>query len=419
LTATRRALPAASGFRVRSRVRWATLEPLDWLLVASVLGVAFVGASLPAHIQPGDLPLAVAVGLGLRVLVRDRANPFATRLRRLLPWSWLLAIAAVLSFGEIGLPSWALEQAARDLIAPIAFLALAALCWNRRVIVGNLTVAWAWAAAAVALSTAVGGSSGLRQIGAFFNNPNYTAHYLATSLLVVICAPMRLTTRLAFASLYLVAMVRTGSFGGFAILIGWGVYLALQLSRVLPPLGRLAVNILGVLFLVVLLVAVTQRFETADADFGSGLSSKRFDRSSQARFEYWGEATHIVPEHPLGVGPGGLTFRTDLGLSRTGEAHNDVLGFLLAYGPIGLIAFVGICTVLWRGLPQRVEVRGYAFGLAVSSFTREVFNFRHAWLALAVLIPLTALPRRGARVRRVASAGSGSRTRSRPRPARP
>jgi O-antigen ligase len=390
--------PVVAPVPVRTRRRWSALHPVDWLLVVCVLGVAYVGADLPGHVQPGDLPLAVAALLGLRVLGRDGHNPFATPLRRVVRWLWLLGLAVVLSFSEIGLPSWALTQATRDLVAPVVLLAIAALCWTRREVAGNLTIVWAVTAVPVALSTLRGQGSGLRQIGAFFENPNYTAHYLATSLIVVMSAPMRLTTRLAFAGLYILAMTRTGSFGGFAVLIGWGVYLGLQVSRFLPAPGRLALNLVAVAFVTVFLVAVTQRFETADADFGSGLSSERFDRSSNARLEYWKEAADIVPDHPLGVGAAGLTFRHDLGLSRVGEAHNDLLGFLLAYGVLGLIAFVGICSVLWRALPDRLEVRGFAFGLALSSFTREVINFRHAWLALALLIAVSTVPRR--RVRR-------------------
>ena len=373
--------PQSAPWRPRT---WTRLRAADWLLVGCAVGVADVSRELPAHLQLVDVLLAVVFLVGTRIMVGSPENVFARALGRASPWFWLLFVAITLSLLQLGFVGWSLLDTAHDLVALLTFFFMGALLIVRPRALDASLIAWTVMAAVVAVSVTTSNEA-LRSTGSFFSNPNYAAHYLGTSLVLLLAAPLPRLVRLGLAAAFLVAMVHTGSFGGFTLPVSSALYLVSARVSHWPVALRRVARLLLAAAVVVVAVLVVREFSRSDTDLGSGTSAQRFERSRDTRLAIWSDALAEVPGHPLGVGAHGLVERTDLRYAQPGEVHNDYFAFLVEDGVLGLLAVFGICSVMWRLAPPSGLARALLLGVAVSAVTREVVNFRHVWVALALL----------------------------------
>jgi O-antigen ligase len=119
-------------------------------------------------------------------------------------------------------------------------------------------------------------------------------------------------------------------------------------------------------------------------DLGSGLNNTRLDRSRSARLDLWQSGFDAWTAHPTGIGSGQ---RVDIpgAPGAQSELHNDAIAFLVDNGPLGLLAVASLVIVIWRSLARGGPGRALLAGLIASSLVRQTWNFRHAWLMLAVV----------------------------------
>jgi len=267
----------------------------------------------------------------------------------------------------------------------LSFAVIGAYVWERRSITDDVMTAWTIVGVVVAASTLVASGTGLRQAGFLFKNPNYAAHFIATAVVVTAYSRLKRRTKIAAIGLMLLGIAPTGSFGGASVVVAAFAVVPYRRMRVFGPGLRTVARIILVLCLVLLTVRGAAAFEISDVDLGRGASSERFSRSSSSRIVIWEDALGQLGTHPMGVGPDGIARRDDLVLRQQAETHNDYVGFLTEQGPLGFVAFLGICLAVWKTLPAGGAGRQLMIGFALSATFREVVNFRHVWLALALL----------------------------------
>ena len=90
--------------------------------------------------------------------------------------------------------------------------------------------------------------------------------------------------------------------------------------------------------------------------------------------------------------------RTDLHFS-AGEMHNDPISALVELGVLGLVGLVLLFLGLWRLAPSGSWTRALLVGLLISSMTHGIFNYRHAWIALAICLFADRYPSEGSKGR--------------------
>ena len=194
-----------------------------------------------------------------------------------------------------------------------------------------------------------------------------------------------------------VAIVRTGSFGAVSLVLASGAYFAFSLRSRIPVSYRAPLTLFLVCFVVVMAFLTLPGFlKSFDVSDSSALTNARLAKSSATRYQLWSAGVESATEHPMGLGFGVLgepdsTLRTSLGV---GEFHNDVLDMLSGGGFIALAGAVIVLVAVWRvGIPAG-PLRTLYVGVLVSSSTRQVWNFRHVWLAFGLLIAVEGLDRR-------------------------
>lgn len=351
----------------------------------AIAGSAVLTAGLPLNLAPADPFIGVILVLGLTAMFRGEGGPFRNVIHRSAPFVWLLALASAVSLFGVGFALWAVDHGTRDLLSLFAFGVFGSYLWSRRRVVDRLLYVFVATGVVVALSALASSGGALRQSGALFRNPNYTAHFLATVIILAAYAKLRSRTKLVVIVVMLTGILTTGSFGGASLLLGSAVVLPYRRLALFGPGARTIARLVLVLFVGYLVIVGLSNFTESDADLGSGLSSDRLERSSGTRFEIWMDAVSQLPEHPGGVGPRGLVARESIESDKRHESHNDYVAFLAETGPLGLVAFLGISTVIWRTLPSGGSARVLMIGFAVTSLSREIVNFRHVWLALVLL----------------------------------
>lgn len=363
---------------------WLPVDAREWLVVLTVVGTGFLNVSLPANLVPVDLLFAAVTIAGGSLLIRHN-NSVAQLFRRALPWMWLLLLSCALPLFGVGFASWALDDAARDLMAILSFFTLLALLVSRPAVASKAAVAFLGVAVFVAVSVLTT-STGLRSAGATFGNPNYPGHFLAAGLILVtlVSLPLSRGTRAIAVIVLAAGLYRTGSFSAFLIVAGAIGYTIWRYGGRFRPEARVVVRLVVLCLLSAAAWSGATQALTSEFDAGAGVSSERLARSSSTRLDLWTDGLTALREHPLGLGPGGAETRLPSGT----ELHSDPLAFFVENGLIGLVAVTAIVLVLWRTFPREGITRVLMAGLLVGSFFREAVNFRHLWVVLAVGLAL-------------------------------
>lgn len=352
--------------------------------------VAFLVGSLCA-IQLSRLPFNVALVDATLIVVGIYAVGYALLRRtcgfglRYSPriWLWLILVGSVLGTFAARSVENSVVQILRDAYAFSIFFAVAFWLWMKphtwRPMVAGLFLV------ATVCSVMIIVDGGRRPAGTFLN-PNYAGSFLAAVLILLLLVGFKVSRWwVLLVPVMGLAILYTASFGALTML-GTAFLAWLWLGRSGGPVvRRLAVT--GVLIAAAacalsfgLFGAIGQSDQANEGNLGTD----RLAYSSQTRTFIWRSGLELLPEHPLGVGPDAV--RNERLVLGGLELHNDPLAYLVERGPIGLVGLVGFGACLWRSSPKRGISRVLMLAFAVSSLTRDVLNFRHLWIILAVAL---------------------------------
>lgn len=334
------------------------------------------------------------------------------RLRSFVRWSalgcWMIAVGGLIGLAGKSILVSRVASLFKYVLPPVVCVAVCALVGSSTKVMRS--VQWGLVFGELVVAAGALASSAARP-SSTLGNPNYVGHYSAVVFVVLVgiwvyersngpsadAAALPLWAILLTTGVCGVAIVRTGSFGAVSLVFASGAYFAFSLRSRIPVSYRAPLTFL--LVCVVATIAVftlpgfLKSFEVGDS---SALTSARLEKSSATRYQLWSAGVESATEHPTGLGFGVLgepdsTLRTSL---RVGEFHNDVLDMLAGGGFIALAGAVIVSVAVWRvGIPAG-PLRMLFIGVLVSSATRQVWNFRHVWLAFGLLIAVEGLDRR-------------------------
>jgi O-antigen ligase len=325
------------------------------------------------------------------VLVASAAVGYRAR-RRWMPAGMiagvgLIAVGLLIGsmFGEGNDPLTFWMTAPRDVLPPLAFAAAVSL----HPIPAKYAVRMAWVVAvvgfmAVALLLLAEGDS--RQ-SAFLSSANYAGHFVGAAWVVIASVWTRSRFVLSVvAGIFFFALLRTGSFGALAGIIGLATYLIFAMWQPPSPLLRVAWRAVLLLGIIGTAVVSLQAIGQPDFDLGSGTNSERFDRAYSTRLDIWSNSIEVGTENPFGLGYAeqvdGVPLKERLG---AGEPHNDLLTMLVRGGVLAALGEVLVILALWRMLPRASWSRALLVFWAVTAMSRQTWNFRHFWLCLAIV----------------------------------
>lgn len=195
---------------------------------------------------------------------------------------------------------------------------------------------------------------------------------------------------LAFLPIGMVALVYTGSRGGFLGLVWLLLILVLTSSR------RMLLMALGVILLIVVWFAAPPSWRERM------LSIKEYqqDESAMARIHLWNAAKEMVKHNPItGIGIGNFEdFAASYGARSWQVAHNTYYHILGETGLLGLAAFVAYLLSIWRFAFTRSMrtasdqsqwlARGIGMGYLVYAlpiYFLSVAYYSHTYLPAAIL----------------------------------
>lgn len=360
---------------------------------ARVLGVRYdhlLAVAAPASIllkwtASGVGIIDVVLAVALFALGRSRPDRVTSLARRAMPALWLWALGSVIALRSIGFAGWAIVTLLTDAFLIAAFFAVYRIAsrlndrqWH------TVLVALAVAITAVVVSVVVLGR-GYRPSGTF-DNPNYTAHWAGIAALLALRTWPALLARVAAVGAAALVMIKTGSFGGMALL-AVGLCFAAYVHARRPsthPYWRLVTVVLAVGSL----LTFEQAFERFEEDphlaVNAGVSGARFQGSAGLREQMWDRGGELFTTDPLGVGPHGIASRNLLG--RGAEIHSDYLATVVERGFIGAAGLALFVLVLWRSSKKGGAFRTLLVAASVAAIFRETLHFRHLWLFLAIAL---------------------------------
>ena len=412
--------PAGAYASSQSRRQYAVRAParaserLTFFLIAGAIlasGLLDTRLSLGGNIYPGDIFFAGIILVALPSLLGESRRSRGGRLTGpVLVFAWVMVLGYLIALIGVGVTGWAALQSLKNLLPPIVLVSVVALLEGRRALIARVFRFWTFAGVLVALSTIATSSGGAVRSTGTFSNPNYAAHYLCVALLVCMYSNVPRLLKIFAIGLMLVAMVKTGSFMSVLLLGGFlGYQLWKRLDR-WDPRVRVVARLAVCTGATLIVVGALSSIGGTTFDYGSGLNAARLDKSYTSRLDIWSQGLRIFSDHPLGIGPSGLTNRSDISFTDrpVSELHNDTLDQLIDGGVLAVIGVWGIILVLWKYAPRGGMARTLLVGLILGSISRQTWNFRHAWLALAVALALDWLTQETRDQRRLQATSAGA-----------
>jgi hypothetical protein len=402
---------------------------------ALVLAVVAIGTlpwlhpAGPGNSSPTDLamvPAIVAVGLWAylsRELIR---GPYGISVGLIVVAGCISGVAGPVLRGSlvsVGYPEAPLIAVVQDLYLLCWCLALVNLARSASAL-RLLLAAWVLASAFWAALLVIGAVSGITALSGVeagngvraegqFGDPNMAAGYFAISVFVLwsTAFPRRVWMRACLAGLLLIAMVYTGSNGGFFSLGVGTAFIALAAVR--RRFGPVVAVLVACLALATGAAAtqVVHPTEIQQWARDSGVPTLRdwigrSDSSASQRVEILQEAWNLFQKSgPLGAGPGATQpILQDSLAPFPHQAHDDYVAAVVERGVEGGIALIVlICAIIWRArqsvggrlrpdfaavVPRREALIGALLGLGVAAAYYQVLHFRHAWALLAIIAAL-------------------------------
>lgn len=353
---------------------------------------------------PGDLGVLPFTGIG--VAVRDRRDWNQNRLRRELRLPALcIVLGSILALWDLGPVGWALKTLFQDLVVTMTFLGLLAYARKRALDPAYLA---RWVAITLIVISVVEVMSGGYRPTATLGQPNITGHFFVCALLF--CLPKLRRRWWLMLPLVVVAVGRTGSFGALVSLPIAFAYLGFgAIRRRMRDASSIRVFTSWLLVLAPLgvLAALTFGAVAGDAaEKGASLGNDRLSSSSEGRTIIWKEGIEAWQGDPLGLGPHGfkelrIDWRFGQQIADASEIHNDMLGYLVERGPLGLFGLLLLYRVLWAAGAKGGVARALLIANAIGGMTHETLHFRVLWvlLALALASELHDRPQRQPRTR--------------------
>lgn len=355
------------------------------LVALACLGSVVLRPGIGPNLAAVDVVIVAIVLAGCADLLRRR-TPARDCLAGALPWLWLILLGSVGSLVAVGLTSWALDSLARSALAFSTFFTAWQLLAERPRAVRLATLFTVAAVWVTAISTLVFDQAA-RPSGTF-DNPNYTGHFLALAVPILVGARLRPLTGPLTGALLLAALLRSGSFGAWAMVLTFAAALVFRrpVTGRHRGLGRVTKGLVlgGLLITTALGVSrfLTQQLDSGDLREGTDLAARRLATSSTSRRDLWESSIELWPNHPFGVGPRGTVNRPLL--DQRVNVHSDLLGYLVERGPLGLIGLIGFGHRLWRSAPRGGVARQLLVGAVVGGLFHDTTHYRHLWLLLAV-----------------------------------
>ncbi|HUP85929.1 MAG TPA: O-antigen ligase family protein [Acidimicrobiales bacterium] len=352
------------------------------LLAACTVGSMLIGPQLGAGIVAADLAIAAMI-LGGFAFMAQRGSVARQMLVSSAPWLWLIVVGSFTGLMGVGITMWALDNLARDAFSlAILFATFQLGSTSTKVLRRTLDVV---VICTGLLALLIVMTADVYRPGGTFANPNYAAHFLAMGA-ALLCVTRHRSLRLRSVILLVSsgAIVRTGSFGALVMLLV--AALLYVMARAREPRSHGA-RLLVVIILILLASTGRQAYRTVeDPAFqaGTSISAYRLQNTSNVRQQLWSAALEAVPENPLGVGPAGIKNRELL--PRGIEVHNDLLGYLLERGVIGLAGLVGFLLVLARYGRRGGGTRLLIALVLVGGLFRETLHFRHMWIFVGLAL---------------------------------
>jgi hypothetical protein len=297
----------------------------------------------------------------------------------------LIIIGSLIGLSTVGMAFWGVSDLAVSLFAFLTFFTF----WHLVYLHGLERYAvWGTVVGLAVTTFTVVSSHRLRSSG-LFAQANYPAHYavLAAILLVYACRH-RWAKALAILAM-LIIIKDSGSFGSIAMVLAvlavLGYRLLTRASAVLA--ACLVVLFCGGLFVVANFVTTGKPGVSTQIPSlsGTAINQTRLNKSKGERAQLWAQDIQVWLREPFGVGPAGVVHRQLASLQGDPlQVHDDAISFLVERGPIGLIGFAGLWTVLWRCARRKGLARLMILVILLSGVYRQVMHYRHVWLLLAL-----------------------------------
>jgi O-antigen ligase len=365
----------------------------DSLIVGTILATLYwvVSTRRPIHVPYGWAVALLVAGGCLAALANDRTWSAALTVGQdlfLLLWAAALAaLASTPAVARVLLRAWA----------------LAATVWAALLIVGLIL--------GIAALTGIAARTGPR-VSFTLGDPNFAANYFVVSLLIVAATGYpRGLLRIASYGMLLVALVFTGSNGGFVTLaVALVIIVAPALVRSLGAAPALAAAcLLGAGVAVVALTPASHVFDSVLNNQAQQQQNPlhqsvgRVDQSTQTRSVIFSETTGLYRDSSvLGIGPGATK---DVLAQRqypyVKMAHDDYVAAILErglLGGLGLILLLGAVATRTRAAITTVGTvsvvhRPAALVAAVAAFAvaagfYQVLHLRHLWALLGIVAGL-------------------------------
>jgi O-Antigen ligase len=395
-------------------------EPPQWvvlLVVAAVALLPLLQPAGPANTSPVDLPILAAIAATL-IWAGAASCPLC------LPYAvpvGVLVLAGTVAALHGPYRTAGLVALCQDLFLLAWCAAIANVCRTATTLSAILR---AWIASALVWASYMFGAlvsghpgwagvapgNGLRA-AITFGDPNLAASYFVLSILLVSATdfPRRRSARAIAYLVLFVAVVQTGSNGGFvslmaAVLVSGGIRLFRRRGA-----AAVAVAICGVLVVIGAMAIVHPSRVAVRARTSSAVwirdSVGRYAESVGDRQQLLHETLDLIPSSGV-IGLGPASTKAALAAVQAPfvkEAHDDYLATLVERGVIGvagLALLIGSVATRSRGVlgglkedvaaavPRPEALVGALAGLAVAASFYGVLHFRHLWALLGLLAAL-------------------------------
>ncbi len=349
-------VPVIEQVRLRARGAMGTFFRLVLALYVAV-SVAKVHDLQPAlaSLQPAKITAALLLVLALFVLPwREVVRAVQARPAR---WIWLTALLAVATLPTALWKGYAVAFLTTEYWKLLLVFVISAAAWaERRTLITSLGGV-VMGGAAVAGHLVMFGGSWRPGAGPAFDSNESALMFLVLLPLALYLASRKGWWRVlwyACAVLLLVAIVKTGSRGGFVGLMVMGAW---QVAHA-PPRRRLRQIVLAVAGILVFAASANETTKQRFTSIFEPTEDYNFD-AREGRFEVWKRGVKYMYTHPLqgvgiknfGIAEGMISGKADLGYGiKFSAAHNSFVEIGAELGVLGLIAFTMTLWTAFKGL---------------------------------------------------------------------
>lgn len=300
--------------------------------------------------------------------------------RSSLPFLWLFLLGTGLALLVGDASDAGLVQVAKDLLPVLAFFALWSLMEAQPRLVG--VARWSFVGAALLVLASVQVDQSQRAGGIL--NENYAPHFLAIGVLFALQLRTWPVVKALLVVAFALGVLQTGSFGSILMLLGFLAYWVWSSGNRLPMGPRVLLQAGFVLLVLLAAPSLERQLSQEGLGVGSGFAADRYTRSSGDRWEMYRSGLESAQDNLFGLGPGQYRYVSESGAEA--EMHNILMRFALENGVVGFVGIVGLVVTVVRRTQPGGAARTLMVGLVLAGLVRDSWNYRHAWVALAIAV---------------------------------